>query len=125
MKIVAAVIGFGIGKKHVDAIDSHKYSKVKTICEKNKQKVLQLKKKYRSKIIVTNEDKMFKDKSINLVSIASYDEYHYNQILKCIKYNKHIIVEKPMCLNEKQLIDIKKKLKKKRKLRFFPTLCYG
>ena len=51
---------------------------------------------------------MFKDKSINLVSIASYDEYHYNQILKCIKYNKHIIVEKPMCLNEKQLIDIKK-----------------
>ena len=71
--------------------------------EKNKQKVLQLKKKYRSKIIVTNEDKMFKDKSINLVSIASYDEYHYNQILKCIKYNKHIIVEKPMCLNEKTI----------------------
>ena len=67
---------------------------------------------------------MFKDKSINLVSIASYDEYHYNQILKCIKYINNI-VEKPMCLNEKQLIDIKKKLKKKRKLRFFPTLCYG
>ena len=57
---------------------------------------------------------MFKDKSINLVSIASYDEYHYNQILKCIKYNKHIIVEKTHVLNEKQLIDIKKKLKKKK-----------
>ena len=65
---------------------------------------------------------MFKDKSINLVSIASYDEYHYNQILKCIKYNKHIIVEKPMCLNEKQLIDIKKKLKKKKKIKIFSNL---
>ena len=45
MKIVAAVIGFGIGKKHVDAIDSHKYSKVKTICEKNKQKSFAIEKK--------------------------------------------------------------------------------
>ena len=71
--------------------------------KKINKKVLQLKKKYRSKIIVTNEDKMFKDKSINLVSIASYDEYHYNQILKCIKYNKHIIVEKTHVFKRKTI----------------------
>lgn len=122
MKITAAVIGYGIGEKHVEAIDSHRFSKVKIICEKSKQKILLLKKKYKSKSIVTNEDRIFNDKSINLVSIASHDKYHYDQILKCIKNNKHIIVEKPMCLNQKQLFDIKKKLKRKKNIKIFSNL---
>ena len=42
------------------------------------------------------------------MSIASYDNYHYSQILKSIKNKKNIIVEKPMCLNSKQLNNIKK-----------------
>tara|TARA_E500000178_G_scaffold356643_1_gene436545 strand:+ start:8232 stop:9212 length:981 start_codon:yes stop_codon:yes gene_type:complete len=121
MKILAAVIGSGIGKKHIEAIDGHKFSKVRIICEKNKSKHPQLKKKYRFKEIISNEDKIFKNKAINLVSIASYDEYHYKQILECIKYNKHIIVEKPMCLNEKQLLDVKRKLAKK-KVKLFSNL---
>lgn len=122
MKTIAGVIGYGIGEKHVEAIDTHKYSEVKIICEKKREKLIKLKKKYKSKLIVSNEDRIFKDKSINLVSIASYDEYHYNQILKCIKYDKHIIVEKPMCLNEKQLLNIKKKLNKKKNIKIFSNL---
>jgi len=45
MKIVAAVIGMGVGEKHLEAIDSFVGSKVKIICEKNKKKIQILKKK--------------------------------------------------------------------------------
>ncbi len=38
MKIIAAVIGMGVGKKHLDAIDGYMGSSVKIICEKNKKK---------------------------------------------------------------------------------------
>ena len=38
MKIVAAVIGMGVGEKHLEAIDKFNGSKVKIICEKNKKK---------------------------------------------------------------------------------------
>ena len=39
MKIVAAVIGMGVGEKHLEAIDGFIGSKVKIICEKNKKKI--------------------------------------------------------------------------------------
>ena len=82
MKILAGVIGMGIGEKHVQAIENYNLSKVLIICEKNKNKLKYLKKKYPKKIVTDNENLIFKNPSINLVSIASYDNFHFNQILK-------------------------------------------
>ena len=93
MKIVAAVIGMGVGEKHLEAIDGFMGSKVKIICEKNKKKIQILKKKYPNKLVTSKEEDIFLDKQINLVSLASYDDYHYSQILKCFRYNKNVIVE--------------------------------
>ncbi|MDC3068625.1 Gfo/Idh/MocA family oxidoreductase [Candidatus Pelagibacter sp.] len=114
MKIIAAVIGMGIGEKHLTAIDGFLGSKVKIICEKNKKKIKILKKKYPDKIVTSDENNIFLDKQINLVSLASYDNHHYNQILKCFKFNKNFIVEKPMCLNFNQLKNIYKLVRVKK-----------
>ena len=114
MKIVAAVIGMGVGEKHLEAIDGFMGSKVKIICEKNKKKIQILKKKYPNKLVTSKEEDIFLDKQINLVSLASYDDYHYSQILKCFRYNKNVIVEKPMCLNPNQLKNIYKLIKTKK-----------
>ena len=93
----------GIGQKHLDEIDNYKKSFVKIICEKNEKKIKFLKKKYPGKIITKDENVIFKDPSINLVSIASYDDFHYSQVIKSLENNKNIIVEKPMCLTLDQL----------------------
>jgi hypothetical protein len=122
MKINAAVIGSGIGVKHLEAINKYKKSKVSVLCEKNKTKILLLKKRYPDIKIISSENKIFQDKSINLVSIASYDNFHYSQILQCIKYNKNIIVEKPMCLTLPQLKKIIFLLKKKPKIKITSNL---
>jgi len=103
MKINAAIIGTGIGIKHLEAIEGYRGSKVLMICEKNKKKIIKLKKKYPGIEITSNENKIFLNKKINLVSIASFDNYHFSQIVKCFNSNKNIIVEKPMCLKEEQL----------------------
>ena len=113
MKVKAAVIGMGIGEKHLKAIDGFLGSEVKIICEKDKKKIQMLKKKYPNKMITSNEKSIFLDKQINLVSIASYDDNHYGQIVKCLRFNKNIIIEKPMCLNSNQLKNIYKLIKKK------------
>ena len=39
MKIIAAIIGMGVGQKHLEAIENYKNSYVKIICEKNYNKI--------------------------------------------------------------------------------------
>ena len=122
MKIKAAIIGTGIGLKHFEAIEHYKNSNVEVICETNKKRLSFLKKKFPNKIVTNDENHIFKNKKINLVSIASYDHDHYRQIVKSIKTNKNIIVEKPMCLNLSQLKKIYKLLKKKKKINMTSNL---
>ena len=112
----------GIGQKHLEAIQNYKKSEVKIICEKDKTKIKLLKNRYPSKIITNNENIIFSDKEINLVSIASFDNFHYKQIVKGLKNNKHLIIEKPMCLNEKELKKIHLILKKKKHLKIVSNL---
>ena len=111
MKINAAVIGTGIGTKHIEAIDGYKSSKVIIICEKDKKKFPELKKKFPNIELTNSENEVFK-KKINFVSIASYDNFHFSQLMKCIKNNINVMVEKPLCLSFKELKIIKKALKK-------------
>ncbi len=122
MKIKAAIIGTGIGLKHFEAIENYKNSNVEVICETNKKRIKFLKKKFPNKIITSDENYVFKNKKINLVSIASHDDDHYYQIIKSIKSSKNIIVEKPMCLNISQLKKIHKLITKKKKIKMTSNL---
>jgi predicted dehydrogenase len=90
--------------------------------KKKKKKIPQLKKKYPNKKIITDASSIFLDKSINLVSIASYDDTHYEYVLKSIKTNKNIIVEKPLCLTLDQLKNIYKNLKRNPKVKITSNL---
>ena len=123
MKIVAAVIGTGIGEKHIQAINNSKKSIVKIVCEKNKKKFPNLKKKFPKIFFTTNEDKIFYDKEVNLVSIASYDNDHFYQIIRCINSNKKkIIVEKPLCMSFSQLKKIAKHIRKDKQIKILSNL---
>ena len=102
MKINAAIIGSGVGLRHLEAIRNYKGSKVKIICEFNKNRAILLK-KFPKIMITSSFKKVVEDKNINLISIASYDEFHYSQILSSIKNKKNIIIEKPMCLKPVEL----------------------
>ena len=75
-----------------------------------------------NKIITTNENDIFNDKEINLVSIASYDENHYLQVCKSLSADKHVIVEKPICLKMSEMRDIENLLRKKKNLKIISNL---
>ncbi len=107
--INAATIGAGFGALHAKVFKEHKNTKLLYINDFNKKKKLIAKKLKTT--FVNNADFIFKDKTINLVSIASYDNYHFVHLLKSIKNNKNIFIEKPLCQNIAQLNKIKKLLK--------------
>lgn len=109
----AGIIGLGVGEAHIEGYLSHKNCIVTSLCDFNDKVYNKIKKKYPNYKITKNSDEILNDPEIDIVSIASYDNYHYEQIIKGIKNNKHLFIEKPICLFEWQAKDILNALKKK------------
>ena len=109
-KIIIGIIGLGVGERHLETYLDHKDCLVKYICDFDKKKLNNVKKKYSKILFTTDSKKIFKDEEVNLVSIASYDNFHCEHILNAIKTKKNIFVEKPICLSITEFKKIKKKL---------------
>ena len=86
----------GVGKKHWETYEKDSSCKVVAIADFDKKKLNKYKKKFSRIKFVTDANKILKDKLIDLISIASYDNYHYDHIIKSIKNEKHIFIEKPI-----------------------------
>ena len=49
---------------------------------------------------------MLDDPAIDIVSIASYDSDHHEQVMRALEHGKHVFVEKPLCQTEQQAREI-------------------
>ena len=110
-KLVIGVIGLGVGAYHLNNSLKYKNCKVKYICDVDKKKLNFYKKKFNIQNTTRNFDKVINDKEVDAVIIATNDNDHFYQVTKALKNNKHIFVEKPICLSLKELktiIKIKK-----------------
>ena len=112
-KINVAVIGLGVGIHHLNFFLRNKRCNLVAVYDFDKKKTSILKKTYKKINFVQNENKIIFNNKIQLVCISSYDNFHARQIIKCVKNNKHIFVEKPLCLNYKEYFQIKKILQRK------------
>lgn len=83
---------------------------LKWICDIDKKKLSKLGLELRKVKQTQNAQSILTDPDIDLVCIASYDEYHYEQIIEALDNNKHVYVEKPMCLTLTQAKNIRLKL---------------
>ena len=111
----------GVGARHADIYKKSKHCKLVYLCDFNEKFKLIANKKYKCDF-TRNSNKVLKNNNIDLVSIASYDNYHSEQIILSIRKKKHIFVEKPVCQTYKQYKDIKKLLKKNKKIKVSSNL---
>ena len=110
-KIKVGVIGLGIGNLHAKVAHGNPNANLVAVCDKNK-KLRYLAKKYNCNFEL-NPRRIINDNSINLISIASYDNYHFQQIRDSIKKNKNVFIEKPFCQNINQYKILKNLIQKK------------
>jgi predicted dehydrogenase len=121
-KLNIGVIGLGVGAKHAHALYLNKNVNLVSLCDFDNKKINLYKKIYKNCNFTNNSDDIFKNPNIDIVSIASYDNFHAKHILQAIKYNKHFFVEKPFCLNINELKKICSSLKKNKKITFSSNL---
>lgn len=121
-KLKVGIIGLGVGEQHVAGYHKHPACEVVSLCDFSSQKRKEVSEKYPDIAICENDESILEDPEIDIVSIASYDNYHYEQICKAINANKHVFVEKPLCLYLEEARGIRSLLNDKPELRLSSNL---
>ena len=105
-KFTVGVIGLGVGESHIEGYESHPNCSVTKLCDINKDVLDAVGEMHPEKLLTQDADNVIYDPDIDIVSIASYDDAHREQVVASLKNGKHVFVEKPLCLNKEELKSI-------------------
>jgi predicted dehydrogenase len=107
MKLLrAAIIGLGVGERHIEGYNLHPRCQVVALCDNNIEKLNEVGSKYPKCRLLSDASDILNDASIDVVSIASFDNYHREQVIQALDRGKHVFVEKPLCLTDDEFKDI-------------------
>lgn len=121
-KLKAGIIGLGVGASHIAGYETHPACEVTAVCDFAPEKLDAAKQKYPKLRFTTQADEILRDPDIDVVSIASYDHFHHEQIVKALENRKHVFVEKPLCLHPKEAEHIRSFLRKDPSLKLSSNL---
>jgi predicted dehydrogenase len=120
--IKAGIIGLGVGEQHIEGYQSHPGCEVAAICDINAEKLKAVGQKHPKIRATAKAEEILKDPSIQVVSIASYDDVHCAQILQALESGKHVFVEKPLVQTSAEAQKIRQALRKNPSLKLSSNL---
>ena len=97
---------------------------VDAIAETNLSRINYIKKNHKKIKIFKNYKEMISETNAEAVIIATPAETHFKIAIECLKKNKHILVEKPLCFKNFELDKIKL-LSRKKKLIVMTNYIYS
>ena len=109
-KLRVAVIGLGVGARHVRCYEAHGDCEVTTLCDCDPEQLRSVGEQHPGKRLVENAKEVLTDPAIDVVSIATFDDAHFEQVRMGIRHGKHILIEKPMCQTREQAVCIRQEL---------------
>tara|TARA_Y100000996_G_scaffold291876_1_gene230744 strand:+ start:8438 stop:9457 length:1020 start_codon:yes stop_codon:yes gene_type:complete len=115
-KIRAGVIGLGVGAHQARTLFNHPDCELVSICDFDKNKLSKIGLEFSNTIQTQKDLEILTDPNIDLVCVASYDHFHYQQVMDCLNNGKHVYVEKPICLSIEEVKNIQKKLQENQQL---------
>ena len=105
-----------IGCGHMGAVHLNDIYMMENICiygvvDTNIERAKDFAKRYNAKSYDTSYEKYFEDENTDIFICATYPKTHLEILKECVKYNKHLLCEKPITATEKEakeFIDIVK-----------------
>ena len=113
-KVKFAIIGCGrIAYRHIEAIDANENAKLVALCDLNIGRAHERNKEARIPVY-QDYNEMIQKEDIDIINIMTPSGMHVEHALDIInKYGKHVVIEKPMCLNIKDGVELIKTAKDK------------
>ena len=106
----AGIIGLGVGERHIAGYRAHPACEVVAVCDFDDDKRRRAHELYPDLRVAAEADEILEDPEIDIVSIASWDNYHHRQIVTALDRGKHVFVEKPLVLRPDEAADIRDRL---------------
>ena len=116
------IIGMGVGEAHINGYLSHPACKIKTLCDFDPVRLKTVKEKYSEYRVTEKAIDVLEDPEIDVISIASFDKYHAEQIITGLRNGKHLFVEKPLSHLESEVKRILLEYKKHPNLKISSNL---
>lgn len=112
-----AVIGAGYwGKNYVRNLANIEEANLIWVCDKD-QNALQRAKKIAPKAKITeNADEVFSDPEVEGVVIATDVDFHHALTMEALKYDKHVLVEKPLAASVNEAKEMAQFAKEKKRI---------
>jgi predicted dehydrogenase len=110
LRVNAAVIGLGIGERHIEHYEADPRCRVAVLCDIDPVKLADVGARHPGRQLTTDPAAVFADPAIDVVSIASYDDAHAGQVVAAIRAGKDVFVEKPLCLLDEEFAAIDRAL---------------
>ncbi len=89
------------------AIKKAKDLDIVALSNRNNMKLQYFSKKLNASIITTDYVELFKNKDIDLVMAITRHNLHFDLVKKAIEFKKNLFIEKPLCIKEEELNEIK------------------
>lgn len=108
------VVGYGwVASAHIPAINACELARVAAVCSARPLDPAELSRKHGGKIRVYGTLKdLLADPEIHVVSLCSFPPLHPGQAIAAAEAGKHLIIEKPVALNLKDLRRVQKAVKR-------------
>lgn len=101
-RLRAGIIGLGVGEQHIAGYESHPECEVVAICDLDTEKLAAVGARHPGLRRTTDPAELLADPGIDVVSVASYDDAHFEQIRAALEHGKHVFAEKPLVLDEQE-----------------------
>lgn len=101
--INAAVIGLGVGEQHARYYHAHKECNLIALCDLDLNKATKLAEDFNVQTVTSSWKEICENPSVDIISIASFDHHHAEQVITALKADKHLFVEKPLCITRDEL----------------------
>lgn len=101
-----AVLGTGVIANEMAQALGKMNKKLYAVGNRTHQKALDFAKKYDVQKVYDNIDDMFVDENVDIIYITSPHNTHYKFMKKALENGKHILVEKSITLNSRELDDM-------------------
>ena len=121
-KLRAAVIGLGVGEEHIAGYEAHPDCEVVAICDVSTERLAEVGERHPGPRRTDRPDELLRDPEVDVVSVASYDDAHFEQVKTALEHGKHVFVEKPLCLHQAEAEQIHALLREHSDLRLSSNL---